>query len=83
MEVDEAERIALQQGINDSRRFLALPFGVDVVALVLRLNRQATVETKKTLSLKFVVLKTFYDVRDSVLLQFGFYDALLCLISMR
>ena len=82
VEVDETQRVALQERVND--RSIATLLGIDVIALVLRLNGQLAGETIETLAFELVVGEVLDDVADGVALEFSFHFAgLLCLMRMR
>ena len=82
VEVDQAQRIALEERVND--RSIATLLGVDVVALVLRLDRELAGEAVETLALEFVIGEALNDVADGVVLEVGFHLlAFRCLMKMR
>ena len=64
VEVDQPERISLEQRVND--RLLALPaaLGVDVVPLILGLNRELPAQPEQAFAFELVVDEPVADVGD-------------------
>jgi hypothetical protein len=63
-EVDQPERVALEQGVDHGDVLLAVV--VDVVPLELRLDDQVTVEAEQALTLQLVVDETLGDLGQRV-----------------
>jgi len=63
VEVDQAERVAIEKGVNDRLLFLASAIRLDIVPLVLRLNGKLSAQSVESLSLQLVVHKPIADVR--------------------
>ena len=63
-EIEEAERVAIEDGLDDIYFLPAAIVGVKVVPLVFRLNDQFPGETIKTFTFMGVVDETFADVAD-------------------
>ena len=64
VEIDQPERIPLEQRMDDRLLFLAAAIRIDVVALVLRLNGELSAQPEQPLALQLVVHKPVADVGD-------------------
>ena len=64
IEVDQPERIALEQRMNHRLFPLAAAIGIEIVALVFRLNGQLAAQSEQALALQLVVNKPVTDVGD-------------------
>ena len=64
VEVDNPERISLEQRMDDGLLFLAPALRIDVVALVLRLDGELPAKPEQPLALQLVVHKPVADIGD-------------------
>ena len=64
VEIDQSQRIPLEQRFDDRRLFLAAAIRIEVVALVLRLNGELPAQPEKPFALQLVIHKPIADVGD-------------------
>ena len=83
VEVDQPERIPLEQRVND--RLLALPaaLGVDVVPLVLWLNGELPAQAEQAFAFELIVDEAVADVGDGEVGAEGGYHFFLPLVGRR
>ena len=72
VEVDEADRVALEERVDDGGVLLAVT--INVVALVLRLDDEPASEAKQTLTFELVVDEALDDLVDGVVLKVGLQE---------
>ena len=68
-EIDQAERIAVQDGPDHVYLPLASVLGVQVVALILRLDGQLAGKAVQAFSLVFIILEPLADIADGPVLD--------------
>ncbi len=64
VEIDQPERVALEQRVDDRLLFLAAAIRIDIVALVLRLDGELSAQPEQAFALQLIVHKPGTDVGD-------------------
>jgi hypothetical protein len=77
IEVDQSERISLEDGLYHCD--ISLAIGIDIVPLILRLDRECARESKESLPFELVVDESIADISDSdVGFECGFHRIIFC-----